>query len=507
MRSSRVLRSLPAGLAIAGFVAFFFGCTPEASARSLFYRDEPYGRFDLASTAVAIVALKEQHITIYDANGKVVQAPVSSGQTGLETPAGIYSIVQKEEEHYSNRYDDASMPFMERITWTGIALHAGVLPGYPASHGCVRMPEDFAEQLYQVTQLGMRVIVVRDDMTPAEIAQPPLFNTSHEMRLRQLRSIADDKASESETATRREKELKVAAAKASTAVPAAERAQREAEGSLARAEAQLASLERTAGPVAPATQNIDIDAAKAKAQASVETAKAQLETAKLQLQAKVDAVKKLQEDLKAASITLNIALDASEAARQNLSPVSVFISRKMLRLYIRKGNQPVFEGPVTIRDADKPLGTFVFTALDYTGTPGQMRWNVVSMYKDATHPEPYVKETASKAKTSGGPGTSDVNGAAAALGRLVVPDEAVARISEAVLPGSSLIISDEALSNETGKDTDFIVVMSGEPQGGLTIRRHERPNRQWQDDSFAFWGSSGGRRQSGGGGFPFFFSD
>ena len=382
MKSSRVLRSLPAGLAIAGSLAFFF--TPGASARSLFYRDDPYGRFDLAgSPALAVVALKEQHITIYDANGKVLQAPVSSGQTGLETPAGIYSIVQKEEEHYSNRYDDASMPYMERITWTGIALHAGVLPGYPASHGCVRMPEDFAEQLYQVTQLGMRVIVVREDMSPAEIAQPALFNSSHEMRLRQLRSIADDKLAEAETATRRVKELKVAAAKASTAVAPAERAQREAEANLARAETELASLEKSAAPVAPVTQNTDIDATKAKAQAKVDAAKAQLETANLQLQVKMEAAKKAQEDLKTASTTLNIALDAAEAARQNLSPVSVFISRKMQRLYIRKGNQPVFEGPVTIRDADQPLGTFVFTALDYTGTPGKMRWNVVSMYKDA----------------------------------------------------------------------------------------------------------------------------
>jgi len=82
---------------------------------------------------LAVVALSEQHVTIYDADGKILRAPVSTGQTGYETPAGIYSVLEKNREHYSNLYDDASMPFMQRITWSGIALHAGQLPGHPAS--------------------------------------------------------------------------------------------------------------------------------------------------------------------------------------------------------------------------------------------------------------------------------------------------------------------------------------------------------------------------------------
>ena len=86
---------------------------------------------------LAVVALKEQRITIYDGNGPILRAPISSGRTDYETPVGVFSVLQKEAEHYSNRYDDASMPFMERITWSGIALHAGALPGSPASHGCI----------------------------------------------------------------------------------------------------------------------------------------------------------------------------------------------------------------------------------------------------------------------------------------------------------------------------------------------------------------------------------
>ncbi|WOJ88133.1 L,D-transpeptidase family protein [Methylocapsa polymorpha] len=124
---------------------------------------------------MAIVSLSNQRITIYDADGWILRAPVSSGQSGYETPAGVYSVLQKEAEHYSNLYDDASMPFMQRITWSGIALHAGLLPGYPASHGCVRMPYDFAERLFDMTKVGMRVIVARGDARPVEIDHPVLF--------------------------------------------------------------------------------------------------------------------------------------------------------------------------------------------------------------------------------------------------------------------------------------------------------------------------------------------
>src|ERR1700730_17418251 len=127
------------------------------------------------ATLMAIFSLSNQRVTVYDAYGWILRAPVSSGQTGYEPPAGVYSVIQKEEEHYSNLYDDASMPFMQRITWSGIALHAGPLPGYPASHGCVRMPYEFAQRLFDMTKIGMRVIVARNDVRPVEIDHPVLF--------------------------------------------------------------------------------------------------------------------------------------------------------------------------------------------------------------------------------------------------------------------------------------------------------------------------------------------
>src|SRR5215467_5525269 len=123
---------------------------------------------------MAIVALKEQKITVYTANGPILRASVSSGRKGYETPAGIYSVLQKEAEHYLNLYEDGYMPFMQRITWSGIALHGGPLPGYAASHGCVRMPVDFAERLFHLTKVGLRVIVAPGDPVGIEINHPVL---------------------------------------------------------------------------------------------------------------------------------------------------------------------------------------------------------------------------------------------------------------------------------------------------------------------------------------------
>ena len=127
--------------AITGLIATFtpgIAVLAEAQRQRAVMPDELSVTRVASTPLMAIVSLSAQRITIYDAEGRILLAPVSTGRTGYETPAGIYSVIQKEAEHHSNLYDDASMPFMQRITWSGIALHAGALPGYPASHGCIR---------------------------------------------------------------------------------------------------------------------------------------------------------------------------------------------------------------------------------------------------------------------------------------------------------------------------------------------------------------------------------
>jgi len=100
---------------------------------------------DAGEPIMAIVSIMSQQVTFYDADGWILRAPVSTGTAGRETPAGVFAVIEKDKDHHSSLYDDASMPNMQRITWNGIALHGGPLPGYAASHGCVRMPFGFAE--------------------------------------------------------------------------------------------------------------------------------------------------------------------------------------------------------------------------------------------------------------------------------------------------------------------------------------------------------------------------
>src|SRR5262245_48461363 len=170
---------------------------------------------------LTVVGLDTQRVSIYDSAGRLMQlSPVSTGQTGYETPAGIFSVVQKKADHNSNLYEDGNMPFMQRITWTGIAMHGGVLPGHPASHGCVRLPIDFARRLFDLTDVGMRVVIVPHDITLAEFDHPHLLRSNAARvepparpvnkssraaadALQTLRSIASTKDAEAEAAQRR----------------------------------------------------------------------------------------------------------------------------------------------------------------------------------------------------------------------------------------------------------------------------------------------------------------
>jgi lipoprotein-anchoring transpeptidase ErfK/SrfK len=120
------------------------------------------------------ISIAQQKLRIYDANGLFAEAPVSTGMPGHPTPMGVFSVIQKQKLHHSNIYSGAPMPFMQRITWSGIAIHAGVLPGHPASHGCIRMPAAFAVKMYNWTKMGARVIVTPGDVTPASFSHPLL---------------------------------------------------------------------------------------------------------------------------------------------------------------------------------------------------------------------------------------------------------------------------------------------------------------------------------------------
>jgi hypothetical protein len=424
---------------------------------------------------MVIVSLREQLITVYDANGWILRAPVSSGQKGRETPAGIFSVIQKNAEHYSNLYDDAYMPHMQRITWSGIALHGGVLPGYPASHGCVRMPFDFAERLFGATRMGMRVIVAPRDVAPVEIAHPALVLSRPDAG-----PLAAARAAETE-ATRRADEARLAAVTASRDAARVTIAVRVAENLKLRAETQLAAAETERGAATSAEAKQRAEDAKAKAVARIAELQAQLNAARAELQPKLDAVLSSREAAVAAETARVVAVEAAREAARELEPISVFISRKNQRLYVRRAFQPLLESPVTIVDPDRPIGTHVFTAAERSSADTDVRWSVTSL---VGRPQGRVAEPQGRTRGKRGrdiaPVSTDAGSvagasASAALDRITIPQDVLDRLAGMASPRSSLIISDEALSHETGKNTEFVVVLSGEPQGGIKFRRRSPP--------------------------------
>ena len=323
---------------------------------------------------MAIVSLRSQRITVYDANGWILRAPVSSGSKGRETPAGIFSIIQKNAEHYSNLYDDAFMPHMQRITWSGIALHGGPLPGYPASHGCVRMPFNFAERLFDATRMGLRVIIAPSDVAPIEIAHPVLFQPKPDAV-----AVAAARTAEAAETVRRADQARSAAMAASRESARAMMPVRVAENLKLRAEAQLATAETALGSAISPEAKEQAESAKAKAVARIAELEVQWANAKAELQPKLDAVTPAREALAAAEAARQTAAEAARQVARESEPVSVFISRKTQRLYVRRAFEPILEIPITIQDADRPVGTHVFTAMERNKGETNMRWSVVSL--------------------------------------------------------------------------------------------------------------------------------
>jgi hypothetical protein len=419
------------------------------------------------------------------------------------------------------------MPFMQRLTWSGVALHAGALPGYPASAGCIRMPTGFAERLFERTKLGMRVIVVRDDISPIGFAHPMLFKplpaetalapegagdgvskvtrvagTSAEAgagsppRARlSLRAAAAASIAAAAAAAKKSEALRLTARSATLEAGRARKALRRAEVGKTRAERQLRQVEQWAGARGASER---AQQAKAAAQDDLAAAQAQLDQVTAEMQRKVDLAAKLRDEAKTAVEANKTAQEEAKAAARKLTPVSVFISRATQRLYVRQLREPLFDTPITVADADSPLGTFIFTAIKYTEGESDLRWSVVSMYGPKAGPG-----TAKRRDLRAAPVSADHEGAKAALDRIAIPKEAVERISELMAPGASLIVSDEGLSRETGPATEFIVLISGEPQGGIKIRRRpgEPPAKRYYQRSPSAGSPFGGW----GGSSPFFF--
>jgi lipoprotein-anchoring transpeptidase ErfK/SrfK len=500
---------------------------------------------------IIAISIGGQHLTVYDQGVAIAHSPISSGMAGHSTPMGVFSVIGKERYHRSNIYSGAPMPFMQRITWSGVALHAGALPGYPASHGCIRLPNEFAARLWGMTKLGARVIVARNDVTPVAISHArlaalhvPVTASAQDKRADALRpsldadggtapvvkpvrtaeasdaAVASD-AAQPQPSSVPEAATSPAAAAAPTKTPDTAEVQKPVEPAQTAAQPTAAQTSDHPGSVPEAaaeaqgtgstlaepikTPDAAVQAAEpAPAQAqpaptpSAGTPAVGPETAAeahdktppatdttgaidLALPAAAPAV------AAPASVSVEPATPAATPAPDESTgvaalpseevfvppdrparplragPVTVFVSRKDGRLYVRKRFDPLFSVPIAIK-ADRPIGTHVFTAAE--GEAGALSWIVVSLPAElprgagsAAKSDRHrgVKADAGRGKPAE-PAIMTPSTAAEALDRLDIPAEVTDQIAGLMSPGASLIVSDQGLGDETGLETDFIVL-------------------------------------------------
>jgi hypothetical protein len=169
------LRAIATGLIFAGSSGA--ASVVEAKSRSLLLRSSPAAALvpQPNGPLLIVTSIKRQRVRVFDANGEIASSRISSGKPGYNTPTGVFAILEKNVYHRSNIYSGASMPYQERITWSGIAFHAGDIPGYPASHGCIRLPYSFARKLFGLTKIGGRAVVSYDDPEPIAFQSPKLW--------------------------------------------------------------------------------------------------------------------------------------------------------------------------------------------------------------------------------------------------------------------------------------------------------------------------------------------
>jgi hypothetical protein len=442
-----------------------------------------------------VVSIDNQKVTLFSNGVRVAQGPVSTGVPGHPTPTGIFSIIEKDRYHRSNLYSNAPMPYMQRITWSGVALHEGVLPGYPASHGCIRMSHDFAQKLWPITKLGVRVIVTRHELAPVDFAHPKLFAP----KLKPAEPYIAMDGTDGRSA--------LAIVMAQVTIPDAESNAIEAapQATVAEGASDLTD-DRTAAeaptPLAETTNPLEtVVTTEAKpAQTSDEALNATAPaepTQSTEIAAppvpndagNAAEMQQTSEPLMPAQVTPTIAeprateatpvggdivkpaptvdpakpvappIQAADQPIKRGGQVAVFVSRKEQKIFVRQGFVPLFDMPVVIDQPDQPLGTHVFTAMEVTENGSGMRWNLMTVPTDLSAPMEQ-RDTRKKSKASPKPAArfQPPPTAAEALDRIQMPQEAVERISELLIPGSSLVVSDEGLGRETGRYTEFIVL-------------------------------------------------
>jgi hypothetical protein len=412
-----------------------------------------------------VVNIGTQKVTLYSNGVRVAQGPVSTGQPGHPTPIGVFSIIEKDRYHHSNLYSGAPMPFMQRITWSGVAIHEGVLPGYPASHGCIRTPHDFAQRLWPITKLGVRFVVARTEVVPVAFEHSKLFAPMQKPKEPQIAMNATT-GSGGQQVKLAQAETSAGERSVDSAIdvsPAVSMPQVDAAKTVEPAPVPQANDDSRTGTVETLPGGESAGALPAAdLRKSVEPAPASEKTTEITPPATAEPVKddelaKPAPTIEAPKPAAPPRTKAADQPAKRSGQVAVFVSRKEKKIFVRQGMVPLFDMPITIENPDQPLGTHVFTFLSETDEAP--RWNLMTIPTDAGYASDYPRRRRGKeppvveTKPLKAPST-----AAEALERIEFPKEAVERISELLIPGSSLVVSDDGLGRETGRGTEFIVL-------------------------------------------------
>ncbi len=372
-----------------------------------------------------VVSRDQQSLVVYDGDTVVATSKVSTGKAGHATPTGIFSILEKRRRHESNIYSNAPMPFMQRLTWSGIALHgSNHVPDYPASHGCVRLPGKFAASLFKMTGYGMHVVISNRQIAPVEVASEMLFQPSES---RPKGPALSD-------------------------VPL-----RPAIGEFNQSAVEVAMTDKRPSPVASDEEKVPIRIliTRRGTQESVRDLQTLLNT--------------LGYD---AGLPDGFSGPATAAAieafqRAEGLPVEGKITPELIEAVFRKAGhsaplngvlrvrrqfQPVFEAEVAIAEPEMALGTHLLQFQDLDTNTGQGKWFGMSL-------ENRLPKTTKKRLGITAEGEPDRPGALErTLSRITVPKDARERLAGLLANGSSLSITDTESGLETGEGTDFITV-------------------------------------------------
>nr|WP_321445803.1 L,D-transpeptidase family protein [uncultured Cohaesibacter sp.] len=391
-----------------------------------------------------IVSRKDQRLRVFKDGEEIASSRVSTGKRGHTTPTGIYSILEKRRRHYSNLYDSAPMPYMQRLTWSGIALHeSNSVPRYPASHGCVRLPNGFAKKLFSLTERGAHVVIANRDAAPELISHPVLFQPQE--------MTSFDKLSSVQAAERKAIKTFGKVALLSNKPPLDPLAHQMAK--------RLNRFEEIRDSEKPLRIFITRQA-KGNLVHEVQTLLNKLGfdagepdglVGKMTLNAVRDFVASKKGSIESRQTSLSTTIDQTllaqlyQAAGKGEVPTG--------HLFVRHNFKPLFDAPIQIRNPEQALGAHLFTASLSREEEGKLDWRALSLGDKLTARLQDRYGVTEPIADDGIVESQDI------LDRIVIPDHVRAQVNHLIGNGASLTVSDRGFSRETTpQGTDFIVL-------------------------------------------------